>query len=173
MKNLLILILSIFIFIGCSTKNQNAQIKNFSSFKTKIEKLNLQVESLSNTIDKKEAQSFAYDAIKYSKQLAKEYKVITPALVHNTLINMNIKKRGLCYHYANDLLKYLKQKDFKSFKFIKVIANRGEYFEHTSIALTTKNIKFEDSIILDAWRDTGDLYFSKVKDDKRYKWEIK
>jgi len=27
---------------------------------------------------------------------------------------------------------------------------------------------FEDGIILDGWRDSGELYFSKVKDDNEY-----
>ena len=168
MKFYFISLISLLLFTGCSIK-QNPEVVNSDN----IKKLSLQIQSLSKTVDKEEAKRVSYDLINYSKQLAKEYKVNTTALFHNTLINLNIKKRGLCYHYANDLLSFLRKKDYKSFKFIKAIANRDEYFEHTSLVLTTKNTKFENSIILDAWRNTGELYFSKVKDDKRYEWERK
>ena len=173
MRKFILLILLIFIFVGCSFKNQNIDMNNSTNINLKTKELNLMINELSNTIDKNEAKDLAYQTIIYSKKLAKEYKVETPALFHNTLINMNIKKRGLCYHYANDLLKYLKTKQYKSFKFIKTIANRNEYFEHTAIAITTKNVDFKNSIVLDAWRNTGDLFFSKIKDDQRYKWEKK
>lgn len=173
MKHFLLIIFSIFIFAGCTANYKNIDLKNHTKLDNNMKKLAFEIQSLSNSIDKKESEQVAYDAITYSKHLANEYEVVGPALFHNTLINMNIKSRGLCYHYANDLLKYLKKKEYKSFKFIKTIASRDDYFEHSSIALTTNNTHFENSIILDAWRNTGELYFSKVKDDKRYKWEIK
>lgn len=173
MKNFLLIISSIFIFSACAVSYKNVNLTNPKKLDSNMQNLALQIQSLSKKVDKKESLALAFDAINYSKYLANQYKVVAPALFHNTLINMNLKSRGLCYHYANDLLKYLKKKNYKSFKFIKTIANRGEYFEHTSIAITTDNTNFENSIILDAWRNTGRLFYSKVKNDKRYKWEKK
>lgn len=74
---------------------------------------------------------------------------------------MGLKEKGYCYHYANDLLKYLKTKDYKSFHLKKIVSQRGQYFEHTSIIITRDNIKLEDSIVLDAWRNSGILFFFK------------
>ena len=70
-------------------------------------------------------------------------------------------------------MKYLKEKEFKSFYFIRAVANRGEYFEHSSLVLTRDDVEFEESILFDAWRDSGELFFSKVKNDIKYKWEKK
>lgn len=173
MKHILIILFSIFIFSGCAVSYKNVDLNSNSRLDNKMQDLAYKIQSISKEIDKEESKQVAFDAINYSKYLANEYKVVAPALFHNTLINMNIKSRGLCYHYANDLLRYLKKKEYKSFKFIKTIANRGEYFEHSSIALTTDNTSFENSIVLDAWRDTGNLFYSKIKNDTKYKWEKK
>ncbi|WP_044418389.1 hypothetical protein [Halarcobacter anaerophilus] len=173
MKHFIILIFTVFIFVGCSNKHDYQLPSEKQFLKQKAKQLSLEVESISKNIDKKEAYSVALNALVYSKYLAKEYDVNTPALFHNLLINLNIKKRGLCYHYANDLLEYLKTKKYKTFKFEKVVSSPNQYFEHTSIIITRDDIEFRNSIVLDAWRDTGNLYFSKVKDDKRYDWELK
>ena len=166
MRHIFSLLLITIFFTACSTKSIYVE-------KNKVKKLSLDIQSLSHKIDKDEAKEVAYEVIIYSKQLAKRYEVTTPALFHNTLINLNIKKRGYCYHYANDLQKYLKTKKFKSFKFIRAVSKRGQYFEHSSLVLTRDDLSFENSLILDAWRDTGELFWSKVKDDKEYIWEKK
>ncbi|MCP4969456.1 MAG: hypothetical protein GY932_02535 [Arcobacter sp.] len=170
MKQLSITIAIIFIFNACSTKYENINLKQEQK---NIIKLTNKILRLSNHIDKEEAKRFSYETINYSKTLAKNYKVTTPALIHNTLINLNIKQKGYCYHYANDLINYLKDKKFKSFYFKKVVSKRGEYFEHTALILTRDDISFHNSLVFDAWRNTGDLFWSKIKDDKKYKWEIR
>lgn len=161
------------LFTGCASKVDNIKSTNTTIDEQKVQKLTNQIISLSSFIDKKEAYDVAKEAITYSKELAIEYDVVKPALFHNSLINMNLRSRGLCYHWANDLLSHLKIRKYKSFKFIKAISKRDEYFEHTSLVITRDDVKFEDSIVLDAWRDSGDLFFSPVKNDKRYDWEIK
>jgi len=173
MKQISILVLMIFIFTACANKNYPLETLNHQYLNEKIKKLSFQIQSLSKNIDKKEANDIAFEAVNYSKYLAKEYNVTTSALFHNFLININFKKRGLCYHYANDLLKYLSEKNYKSFRLEKVVAKPGEYFEHNSLIITRDDIEFRNSIVLDAWRDTGDLYFSKVKDDRSYTWQLK
>lgn len=161
------------LFTGCSTKVNTIKKENIIISEQKVNNLTNQIINLSSNINKIEAYDVAKEAITYSKKLAIEYDVVKPALFHNTLINMDIRKRGLCYHWANDLLTHLREKNYKSFKFIKAISSRDEYFEHTSLVITRDDVKFEDSIVLDAWRDSGDLFFSSVKEDTRYKWEIK
>ncbi|WP_320034301.1 hypothetical protein [Halarcobacter sp.] len=173
MKHYIILIISLTFFLGCSVKNTQTNISNINITKTKIDMLTSEINSLNEYIDKEEARSLAFDTVTYSKYLAQKYEVVKPALFHNLLINLKIKDRGLCYHYANDLLKYLNTKKYKSFKLIKIVSSPGEYFEHTSLAVTTHRNKFDESIVLDAWRDSGELYFSKIKDDKKYDWELR
>ncbi len=173
MKHLYILFFIFLIFSGCSVKYENRQLFNEKNFDENIKKLSFLVQSISKNINKEEANNFSYEVINYSKVLANKYKIIKPALFHNSLINMGFKQKGYCYDFTNDLKKYLNSKKYKSFKFIKAVANRGEYFEHNSLVLTREDTSFKNSIILDAWRNSGILYFSKVKDDKNYNWEVK
>ena len=57
----------------------------------------------------------SYDAITYSKYLANEYELVSPPLFHNTfLVNYNMKEKGLCHHFAKDLLAYLNRKNTKA-----------------------------------------------------------
>ncbi len=172
MKHIIVLIIIVFTFTACGTK-QITKNKLLEQKQKNVLNLYSMVISLSEKIDKEEAKKFSQEVIFFSKKLAFEYEIQTPALIHNTLINLGLKQRGLCYHYANDLLSFLKSKNYKSLDFKKVIAKKGEYFEHTALILTRDDIKFEDAIIFDAWRDSGELFFSRIKDDDRYKWELK
>jgi hypothetical protein len=161
------------IFSACSSKYTKIDLDNRNYNSKEVKKLTNLILSTSNKINLQEAKKFSYDVITFSKYLANEYEIQTTALIHNSLINLNLKKRGFCYHYTNDLKKYLKTKEFKTFKLIKAVSKRDEYFEHTSLVLTRDDLEFKDSIVLDAWRNTGILFFKKIKDDTRYKWEIK
>lgn len=169
MKKAIFYITVILLFSACSNKILLSKEQINSSSK---ELANLIIQS-SSKIDKKEAISFSRDITSYSIFLANKYEIYTHPLVHNTLVNLNLKQKGLCYHYANDLLKFIKYKAYKSFKFKKIVSKRNDYFEHSAIILTRGDISFKDSIVLDAWRDAGKLYFSKVKNDEKYKWELK
>lgn len=173
MKEVYLFIFIILIFNACTVNYQNANLDKKTVFDKQMNYLSKEIISLSEKIDNEEAKNASYEAIRYSKFLANKYKIIKPALFHNTLINLKIKEKGYCYHYANELMKYLQEKKFENFYFIRAVANRGEYFEHSSVVLTRDDISFEDSIILDAWRNSGELFFTKVKNDKKYKWEIK
>ena len=62
-------------------------------------------------LDSNEAKYIATICFKYSLDLAKQYDLVRPALFHNTLINMNSKKRGFYYHFTLDLLKELKKQN--------------------------------------------------------------
>jgi hypothetical protein len=172
MKYFILPFFIIIFFNACAQRFTNETI-NKEKIQKKIHTLSELLIKNSPKIDKNEANDLSKNAIYYSMYLANEYEVTTTPLIHNTLIHLNIKKRGYCYDYANDLKKFLKKRAYKSFKIIKIVSSRNKYFEHNSLAITRDDISFEDSIILDAWRDAGDLYFSKIKDDTKYNWEIR
>lgn len=173
MKELFISIFILFLITGCSVKYKNEHLNEEKIFTKQIQDLYLLLQETSKKISKKEAKTFAYEVITYSKVLANKYEILAPALFHNSLINLGLKKKGYCYDYANDLKSYLHSYKFKSFKLRKIVANKDTYFEHTSLVLIRDDIKFKNAIVLDAWRNSGKLYFAKVKDDKKYKWEIR
>lgn len=158
-----------FFISACSVKHDVSQ--NETSLKT--QKLSRDITSLSNTINKKEAVTFSNDILTQSKLLAKEYDLVSPPLFHNFLVNINMRDKGLCYHFAKDLLNHLESKKYDSFELKRIVANRAEYFEHNAVLLTTKDSSFEESLVLDAWRNSGELFWSRVKDDSKYKWELK
>ncbi len=117
-----------------------------------------------------EAQELATLAVVKSKALANSYKLVSPPQYHNFLVNSGKRERGLCYHFVQDLDKEIKNRDFKSFKFKWGVANQNRLNEHNVIVVLGKNTPWEEGIILDAWRNSGKLFFTKVKDDKEYKF---
>ncbi|MCK5855626.1 MAG: hypothetical protein KAG56_10420 [Sulfurovaceae bacterium] len=128
------------------------------------------LQDLNITVEQKEARDLAQKVVFYSTQLVQNYELVSPPLWHNTLVNVGIKERGLCYEWAEDLLEYLHAQRYHSLAFHYVGANIGNYFEHNAIAVSAKGMGFEHGLLLDAWRDSGRLFFVKIKDDKKYEW---
>ncbi|MBU1669069.1 hypothetical protein KKC13_11675 [bacterium] len=136
-----------------------------------IEKLTAMLLQLDGTIDREEAEDLAKSSIYYARNLAQKYKVVAPPLWHNTLINFGLKERGLCYEWANDLLVYLSQKKYRTLMFHRIGANVGRYFEHNALSVSAKDSDVHQSIVLDAWRHSGNLYFIEFKKDEKYSWQ--
>lgn len=170
MKFFLISILLVVFFNGCSVKYDHLKIDK--STNQKIKQLSLQIQSLSRTINQSEAEKLAKEVVIYSKKLASDYDLVSPPLYHNYLVNKGIKKRGLCYHFANDMKNHIDHQNYKTIIVHNIISNKNEYFEHTALSVTSIGMDFKDGIILDAWRDSGELFFSKLKDDTRYNWVL-
>jgi len=156
-----ILLISL-LFIGC-TNQPNAPLH--------IKKLEEQILVLEKNIPLSEAKILSKEMIYFSLELKKEYKLVTPPLYHNFLVNIGLKKRGLCWHFAYDMLAHIKKLNLKSFDYYIGGANINDYWlEHNSLVVTCKGCKFSEGIVLDPWRNSGVLYFSKIKNDKRYSW---
>lgn len=107
--------------------------------------------------------------MRYSIQLAHEYRVVRPALFHNVLVNVGLKKRGLCYQWAGDLAIRFRQLDLGTLEFHPAVARRDTLREHNGIVVCARGDPFEAGIILDAWRHSGRLYWDYVVQD-RYPW---
>ena len=172
-KNILLIPLFAFLFLACSVKYDNVDLNKKDFSNEEVKQLTNSILSLSKNIDKKEAREFSYDAVTYSKYLANKYELVSPPLFHNFLVNYNLREKGLCHHFAKDLLAYLNRKKYKTFSLKRIVAESDEYFEHNSILLTTKGVELEDSLVLDAWRNSGKLFWSEVKNDDKYIWELK
>jgi len=94
-----------------------------------------------------------------------------PPLLHNVLVNVGLRERGLCWHWTEDLLARLGDLPLDAYDLHWATAHRGEMFrEHNSVVVTAKGGAFESGIVLDPWRDSGRLYFGPVQGD-RYPWE--
>lgn len=170
---ILSILLLAFIFLGCSVKYDNVDLNKKDYNNEDVKVLTNKILSLSKKIDEKEARELSFDAVTYSKYLANEYNLVSPPLFHNTLVNYNLREKGLCHHFAKDLLAYLSRKSYKTINLKRIVAERKEYFEHNGILLSSNGVSFENGLVLDAWRNSGKLYSTQVKNDKDYKWELK
>lgn len=138
---------------------------------TKVQKISTNLNALSPTIDPLEAQTIANTVVYYPLQLAKEYKLTKPPLIHNVLVNSGAKPRGLCIHWAEDILKELQKKNLKTVNLYWAVANKGNLArEHSSVVVTAKNHDFNSGLVFDGWRHSGILYWTPVKKDPKYKW---
>jgi hypothetical protein len=137
----------------------------------KIDLLQHDLIVLDKSTDPGEARRLAETSVVYSLFLADEYRVIKQPHLHNILVNLGLKKRGLCFQWAEDLMKQFKTLDLKTFNLYEAVAHKGKKFrEHNTIVVTAKGKDFFEGIVLDPWRYSGELYWASVKADK-YPWE--
>jgi hypothetical protein len=138
----------------------------------KIKQLEQELIGLSATIDKTEARILAETAVRESAVLAEEYQLVRPAVSHNLLVVFGVKDRGLCYHWTEDLMKCLQALDLKSFQLHWGVAYRGsELREHNCVVVTANGQSFFKGIVLDPWRNSGNLYWARVTKDS-YPWKV-
>lgn len=155
-----------FLLVACSVKEPSSHKLN-----SEINKLEILVDSLSPKVNSFEAKSLALNSVHYSLKLAQKYETISSPWIQNTLVNMGIKERGLCYEWSEDLLIYLLRQKYETLEFHAIGANIGYLNEHNALAVSAKGEGIKNSIILDAWRHSGKLYFEKINKDLEYKWE--
>jgi len=59
----------------------------------------------------------------------------------------------------------------KSLHFFHGVAFRRNYWrEHSTLVVAARDKGVPDGIVLDPWRNSGDLYWNHVKDDTKYPW---
>ena len=120
------------------------------------------------TVDFHEAEILSVTAHTMSRQLAREYGVNGDPAIHNYLIHIGAKKRGICADYTRDIGTRLKE-----FRFNTLVLHWGAAFakgsdENNALVVTARNQPFEDGIVLDGWRRGGRLFWCHVKDDHEY-----
>jgi hypothetical protein len=155
--------LAVLFFLGCTVIPEPLS-------HTKIEALS-KLLRFKNTIPRKERLHLARAIYAKTHELTEEFELTSPPLWHNTLVNIGIKEKGLCYHWSDALYLGLDKKSYAHYDFYLVSANIGEYFfEHNALLITAKGASISEGIIIDGWRDSGRLYATRVKDDTEYQW---
>lgn len=159
-----LLVLSFFL-VGCVVTEPSLS-------ETKVTQLSKLLQSLDKHIPQEEANRLSQDIFYKIQYLAKKFELTSPPQYHNFLVNVGLREKGLCYHWSDALYLYLSQKKYASFEFHLMGANIGEYlYEHNVLIIVAKSGRVDDGIIIDPWRDSGNLYFSKVSEDPKYKWK--
>ena len=142
-----------------------------AAHREKMESLQIDLAALTHRSELPEARQVAETAVMYSIQLADRYRLVRPPILHNVLIRIGLKDRGLCYHWTEDLIKRLQSLELKNYQLHWGVAHRGsELREHNSVVITANGQAFDRGIVLDPWRNSGDLYWSAVETD-RYPWQ--
>jgi hypothetical protein len=127
--------------------------------------------ALSADSDPAEARLLAETALARTAVLAARFRMVRPALLHNTLVNVGLKQRGLCWHWTEDLLAELRQLRLEGYDLHWGIAHPGRLFrEHNSLIVTARGDALADGLVLDPWRESGTLYWVAVSED-HYPWE--
>ena len=120
------------------------------------------------TVDPREAALLSETAHRTSRQLAREYGVTGDPAIHNYLINIGVKKRGICADYTHDIGAKLKEFRFKTLMLHWGSAWAKESDENNALVVTAKNQPFIEGIVLDGWRRAGRLFWCAVRDDREY-----
>ncbi|HEY9190793.1 MAG TPA: hypothetical protein VIM88_07990 [Sulfurovum sp.] len=134
-------------------------------------RLTILLQSLDSNIPPSEAEQLSKDIFHRTQLLTKEFALTSPPVFHNFLVNVGLRDKGLCFHWSDALYIYLSEKRYASFEFHLAGANIGEYFyEHNALVVVAKGGKVEEGVLIDPWRDSGELFFSTVKNDDAYRW---
>ena len=156
---------------GISDHQKPGDHRQAAAYRQKVSSLQNDLTTLHRQADWAEAKQVAETAIGYSTYLAEEYQVVRPAIFHNVLIRLGLKDRGLCYHWTEDLIKRLQSLSLKSYQLHWGVAHQGsELREHNSVVITGKGQAFQKGMVLDPWRNSGDLFWALIKTDT-YPWK--
>lgn len=134
-----------------------------------IQSLTDQLVALNKSVRPEEANRLSVCAYGYSLKLAGQYRAVRPAWWHNVLVNLGLKKRGLCYQWAEDLTVEFRKLHLFTLEFHWAVARPDTMREHNGVVVCARGQPFDEGIILDAWRHSGRLYWALVAQD-RYPW---
>ncbi|MGD9301262.1 MAG: hypothetical protein PVI13_06795 [Desulfobacterales bacterium] len=172
----------VFLIVGCSAAHHSTHIPSDRAvsvnspggkrYHEKVIALQTDLTDLNRQADMLEARQVAETAITYSGNLAQDYNLVRPAILHNVFVRIGLKDRGLCYHWTEDLIRRLQSLELKTFQLHWGVAYRGsELREHNSVVITARGDAFEKGMVLDPWRNSGDLYWTLISAD-RYPWKV-
>ena len=135
-----------------------------------INTLREEILTLGNAVSEEEAAVLADTAVRYAAEMAHAYDMVRPIEVHNALVNLGLRKRGLCYQSAEDLYARLRQLHLRTLRLHWGVAHKDDlWLEHSGVIVTARGRPFHEGMVLDAWRHAGRLRWAKVSED-RYPW---
>ena len=166
--------LLIVLLTGCATTRDASHVALLSdtqAHKHKTAELAAAITALGERVDPDEARRAAEVAVRHPLELAEQYELTTPPLWHNTLVNLGIKPRGLCVHWTRDLLAELRGLRLTTLQTHWGVANAEATFriEHSTAIITVRGKPMDTGIVLDPWRNSGSLFWSRVGEDE-YEW---
>jgi hypothetical protein len=121
-------------------------------------------------VDPDEAALLAETSVRSGMELAHQYRMVKPIEIHNTLVNLGLRKRGLCFQTAEDMYVRLRELNLKTLQLHWGVAHKDDlWLEHSGVIVTARGRPFSSGLVLDAWRHSGRLRWAWVGGD-RYPW---
>ena len=127
--------------------------------------------ALASDVDPGEAELLSVTAHTTARSLAREYRVVLNPEFTVFLVNVGMRKRGWCGHWAQDIGARLKELKLKTLVLHWGEAYPGTSSENNCLVVTARNQSFENGIIIDGWRRAGRLFWCQVKKDDEYELE--
>lgn len=136
-----------------------------------IAKLAEGIANLGPDVDPEEAMRAARISFEHTRALAISYEIVDGPMVHNTKVNMGLKPRGLCWHWAEDMEKRLKAENFETLVIHRAIANATNWrIEHSTAVISQRGDDMFKGMVVDPWRLGGTLAFNPTVADPDYEW---
>jgi hypothetical protein len=118
-----------------------------------------------------DARRLAASAVDATSRLGARYRPLRPPHLGNLAFHLGLRERALCCHWVEDLLRELAALELASVALHWGVAYPGSTLrEHSAVIAVPHGAAFEEGMVLDAWRHSGELYFVRVDRD-RYPWE--
>jgi hypothetical protein len=138
-----------------------------------VARLAAAIAALGPGVDRAEARRAAQVSYSETHRLALAYEITDPPIVHNTKVNLGIKPRGLCWHWARDMEDRLAQEGFETLDLHRAVANSDNSYrlEHSTVIVSARGAAYDEGIVLDPWRAGGRLTWVPVRADAEYRWE--
>lgn len=97
--------------------------------------------------------------------------MVWPAGLQNYLIQTGQRKRGYCFHWTEDLIIPLSGLNLKTLELHWGEAFAGTVAENNCVVITARGQPFEQGVLLDGWRYSGNLFWGQVKADRsQFDW---
>lgn len=136
-----------------------------------IAKLAEGIAALGPNVDPEEAMRAARISFEHTRDLAIAYEIVDGPMVHNTKVNMGLKPRGLCWHWAEDMEKRLRAENFETLVIHRAIANANNFrIEHSTAIISQRGDDMYKGMVVDPWRLGGTLTFNPTTSDPDYDW---
>ncbi len=80
-----------------------------------------------------------------------------PGWAGNSLVNMRLQDRGLCWHYQHDMYRELRRRPLRYFRIGCCVRDRKKSSEHNCVYVAAANDPWPKVWVLDAWMWNGRL----------------
>src|SRR2546427_3895258 len=133
--------------------------------------LRTRIAALSPTVSPDDARRVAYAAYMTGLELRREWRVVWLPGLQNLLVNMGARKGGLCFQWATELLVRLDALKLQTLELHWAESFANTSGQHNAIVVTARGQPFEQGILLDNWRYSGQLVWTQVTMDPEYHWK--